>query len=223
MLGGRQLYVYGASTKMSGSEIVHTYSLKERGGFRFKERFNERIIGASLSGTVREVQRDTVQVEIDGDIPQPRYKWFSYSTVYSSPNGTGWYFMPEVGDRVRLRFPSEHEGEAFAVSSIHLPHESRSDPDTKHIATKHGKTVVFRPESLYISNGAGSSLELNDRKGIAITTCQDITIASGQDIQLRGGGKVVVQGDKGVSVIQNDSVIDIDENIGIYSSHVRIR
>jgi hypothetical protein len=220
---GRQLYVYSASSKMKGSELVHTYTLKEKGGFCFKERFNGEIAGTSLSGTVREVQNDAVQVEIDGDIAQPQYKWFPYSTVYSSPDGTGWYFMPEKGDRVRLRFPSKHEADAFVISSTHQHHMNRDDPDVKQIATKHGKAVIFRPDSIYITNGAGSSLELDDAKGIAITTGHDVTVTAGQDIQVHSGGKVVVQGDKGVSIAQNDSVIDIGDDIGFYAGHVRIR
>jgi hypothetical protein len=223
MLNGSLLYVYDASSRLKGSDIVHRYTLREKASFATEETFNRRITGASLGGTVREVGRDAVRVEIDGDIPQTLHKWFPYSTVYSSPDGAGWYFMPEVGDRVRLRFPNKHESEAFVVSSVHQPHRNRSDPDVKHITTKHGKTVTFEPDSIYISNGVGESLELHDSKGISITTGKDIVFTAGGDIRVRGRGKVVVQGDGGVSVTQNGSVIDIGESIELHSDHVRLR
>lgn len=30
----------------------------------------------------------------------------NYATVYSSPEGGSWYCMPEVGDRVIIKFPN---------------------------------------------------------------------------------------------------------------------
>jgi len=162
-------------------------------------------------------------VEIAGDAVQSAYKWFPYSTIYSSPDGTGWYFMPEIGDIIRLHFPTEHEGDAFVISSVHSQHGNRSDPNVKHITTKYGKTVVFRPDSIFISNGAGSSIELNDNSGIRISTNSELNLTANNDIHIHGGGKIIVQGDQGVTVVQNDSVVNIDESIDLDAGHVRIR
>jgi len=223
MFKDRQLYVYSISSRLDGAVILHTYTLKEKEGFCFKEFFNEKIIGASLYGTVRAIENDVVQVNIDNDVRQSKYKWFLYSTVYSSPDGTGWYFMPEEGDTIRLHFPTEHENDSYVISSVHQQHANRSDPDIKHITTKYGKTVVFRPDSIYISNGAGSSIELNDKNGIRVNTSKEINISAAKNINVHGSSKVIVQGDKGVTVLQNGSQIHIDENIDLASGHVRIR
>lgn len=56
-------------------------------------------------GRVHKIQRDAIQVKLDSDIEQKDYRWFSYATIYSSADDTGWYFMPEEGDRIRLVFP----------------------------------------------------------------------------------------------------------------------
>jgi len=220
---GRDLYVYAISSKLTGGRLVHTYTLKGKSGFVFKETFNDKIIGASLSGKVIEIKSDVVRVSVDGDVAQSEYKWFSYSTVYSSPDGTGWYFMPEISDSIRVHFPTEHESDAFVISSAHQQSEMRSDPDVKSIATKHGKCVVFRPDSILISNGAGSNIELSDDNGISINTDKEINICADSGINVQSKSKVVMQGDAGVAVTQNDSVINISDAIDIVSGHVRIR
>jgi hypothetical protein len=98
---------------------VHFYTLKEKGSFYTKQTFNEDLIGASLRGTVREIREDSVRVDIAGDTGQSDFKWFPYATPFSQPDGYGWYFMPEIGDEIRLRFPSEKEDDAIDISSEH--------------------------------------------------------------------------------------------------------
>ena len=44
--------------------------------------------------------------------------FIEHETVYSSPDGTGWYSMPEVGDTVRLYVPDK-EGRCLVTSSVH--------------------------------------------------------------------------------------------------------
>ncbi|WP_431087462.1 hypothetical protein [Paenibacillus sp. 8b26] len=81
--------------------------------------------------------------------------WFPYSTVYSSPDGSGWYVTPEAGDQIRLYFPDEREQHAFAASSVDLASSDpvkRSDPAVKSISTKYGKQVVFKPGAVEIIN-----------------------------------------------------------------------
>ena len=61
-----------------------------------------------------------INLEIDGNQDEGTARWFPYSTVYSSPDGTGWYCMPEVGDAIRLYFPDNEEKNAYAISSVNL-------------------------------------------------------------------------------------------------------
>ena len=220
---GRPLYVYSVSSELRGAELYHTYVLKEESGFCSKEAFNQKLVGASLEGVVKAIDCDKVKIVIAGYWDQFKKKWFTYSTVYSSPDGTGWYFMPEEGDAVRLYFPSEHEDEAYVVSSTHVTHGSRSDPDTKFIRTVHGKEIIFKPKSIRITNGAGSSITLDDKDGIDIETSKQLRLTASDNITITGQGKVIVRGNKGVDVVQNDSEINIAENIDLTSGHTRMR
>ena len=105
------LYVYSVESNYHGEEMVHTYSLRTEKSYKMQRLYEFRMIGASMEGKVIAVKRDKVQVRIDDDenSTQNISKWFLYSTVYSSPDGTGWYCMPEIGDTVRVFIPSVEE------------------------------------------------------------------------------------------------------------------
>ena len=50
-------------------------------------------------------------MSIDDDENNSDDKAFlNYATVYSSPEGGSWYCMPEVGDRVIVKFPDDIVG-----------------------------------------------------------------------------------------------------------------
>lgn len=218
---GRKLMVYSVTTQFEQEELFHTYLLKEREGFCCKEYYNENLIGASLEGTIADIERDEVTVSLSDDRGGQRL--YPYATPYSTPDGTGWYFMPEPGDAVRLQFPNEHEEDAYAISAVHVTHGRRNDPDTKFISTKYGKKVLFRPGSISITNGHGSSVVLSDAEGIKLETSKSIRMSADGNVMISGQGKVIVRGNDGVDVVQNDSFIHIADDIDLSSGHTRIR
>ena len=222
-LEGQSLYVCNIQSKLVGSELVHWYTLREKAGFCSKPFYNDLIIGASITGIVSSVEEDLVRVELDGDISQSSYKWFTYSTVYSQPEGTGWYFMPEAGDSIRLHFPTANENEAYVISSTHVTHGDRSDPDTKFIRTKHDKEIRFTPDSILITNNNGSKIEIKDKKGITIETDQGVYISADRDVEVASSGKVMIQGKKGVEIKQLGSLINIEDTIDIVGQYVRVQ
>lgn len=72
---------------------------------------NEKFIGAALFAKVCQVENELVKVSIDDDENDSGDKAFlNYATVYSSPEGGSWYCMPEVGDRVIVKFPDDIVG-----------------------------------------------------------------------------------------------------------------
>lgn len=189
-------YICSIETGMEGGELYHTYYLAMEAGLRVPQKFNLEMIGLSLAARVTGVQKDSVQVAIEKDENQSASgkRWFPYSTVYSSPDGTGWYCMPEIGDAVRLYIPCEHEEQACAASSVHLPvtaGSSRSNPNHKSIMNKQGKEVLFTPDSLLITNNAGMSLELSDREGIKIISDKAIQIKSDEAIDIVSAASTV--------------------------------
>lgn len=190
------LYIHGVETQYNGAELVHKYILKSENGFKIKQDYNEKLIGTSLAANIIDVQKDTVKVsaKIDGSQDVETAIWFPYSTVYSSPDGTGWYCMPEKGDEVRMYFPTEKEKNCYIISAVNLESSdsnARSNPDNKSIKSKYGKEVLLKPDSILITNNKGMSISIEDEKGISIISDKEISIKSDKKIDIISAEKDV--------------------------------
>ena len=185
---GNELYVFEIRSEMKGNELVHQYALKTRNGFNTQKIYNAKITGTSLAGRIIEVKQDIVKVHVSVDEKQDNgtAKWFSYSTAYSSPDGTGWYCMPEINDSVRLYFPNEKETEGYVISATHLEagEQDRSNPDHKSLKSKYGKEVLFTPNSMILTNNAGMYIEILDNEGINIVSNKRINIISDEAVAI---------------------------------------
>ena len=215
--------VYRRKISLEGSELIAAYELRTREGFQTREQHNMHLIGASLAGSVEKVEKDQVQVSLAYDVEGGGKRWFAYSTPYSSPDGTGWYFMPEPGDEIRLHFPTQEEDAAYVVSSTHITHGNRSDPEVKFIRTQRGQEITFAPDSIHITDGNGSSIRMDKKQGITLKTSKGIKIDAADDISIKGKSGVVVEGGKSVQIRQNDSLVQVQETIDITAAHVRVQ
>lgn len=134
MFGGQKLVIWKIETRMKGSMLYHIYDMRPMPGLPEPAWHNPYISGVTLFGRVRDVSGEKVQIEISGDENKENAGacWFTYATVYSSADGTGWYCMPEIGDQVRLHFPTEKETEAYVASAYHEEKaEFRKNPEVK--------------------------------------------------------------------------------------------
>ena len=59
-----------------------------------------------------------VIMDFDSNTRTAGQYWFPYSTVAGSSDGSGWYCMPEAGERIRIYFPEGDEGKAYAISAL---------------------------------------------------------------------------------------------------------
>lgn len=227
-LNGVPLRVYSIKTKMEDSELCHTYYLTGEDGFETEEVFNENLIGLSLDAQVTAVERDTVQVSIgcDENHAGAGFRPFPYSTVYSTPDGTGWYCMPEVGDAVRLCFPCEKDSDAYVASSVHLQSsagDERVNPDFKSIMNKQKKEVLFTPGSLILTNNAGMSIELSDAEGIKIISDKAIVIRSQEAVDISSATSTLsINAPKRIIFQQGDTQISLEEKLHFGGAQVRI-
>lgn len=115
--------VVGIESHMEGHQLWNTYLVKRQAGVRVPKGYNERIVGASMDGRITAIQEAQVKVKLSADGVEGEGRWFPFSTVYSSPDGSGWYCMPQVGDEIRLYFPTVKEKHAYVISAVHLPVE----------------------------------------------------------------------------------------------------
>lgn len=223
---GTTFYIFQVDSKLEGAELYHSYVLKRQSGFECEEYENDKIAGVSLEGYIADVKEDKVQIELEQDVLSSTKKWFPYATIYSSPDGTGWYCMPENGDRVRVYFPDSSEKNAYVMSSVHvgnMNNGARSNPDEKSIKSKYGKEILFKPDSLLITNNNGMSIELNDNEGISIISDKKIEMTAQEGFQIASINDSVKMIAKDQLLLkQNESYISIEDDIIIDGGQVKM-
>ncbi|MCL2865844.1 MAG: contractile injection system protein, VgrG/Pvc8 family [Lachnospiraceae bacterium] len=203
---------------LEGGELVHDYTLSSlKSAYGFRQSF-EQVQGVSMLAKVTNVARDRVQVMIYEDENKGRSapRWFEYATVYSTPDGTGWYNMPEIGDEVRVIFPEAEDAGAYVASNVHLETTGgRVNPDHKSWKNRHGKEILLTPTGMHFTNNQGDSIDIIDNQGIFMKSNGNITLDSEADILLNSQSGVTVYGDRSVTVQQGAAQINIQNAINI--------
>lgn len=219
---GREYVICSVKSQLQGEELVNTYELAGMRSIETPEKVNNGISGVSLDGVVHQVSQDHLQIRFPQDVDQPAI-WFPYATVYSSPDGTGWYCMPEEGDSVRVYFPDSDERKAVAINSIHLTCGLRENPEIKYIRSSHKKEIRFEPSAIRITNNQGISVILDDKKGITLESDTDIMAMAGGNIDIHSGKALNLIGDKGIIIQQGDNKIQVKDGIRQTAKVIRQR
>ncbi len=216
-IGERNWRVYEMNMTMDKGEVIFQYSLEPETYKRTSSQpNNDNVRGVSIFGKVNDVKDGVVRVSLQCDLDQDFGEgfWYDYATVYSAPDGTGWYCMPEPGEQIRLYFPDIVEAHAYVISGVHREEDiSRADPDKKSFKTKHGKEIRFEPDEIVLTNNEGLSIRLNDQKGIFINSNSGISMQSDAFIDIRSGSKVSIQAREGVSLQQNRNMLLVKNGI----------
>lgn len=232
---GMQLWVKSAYSVLEHAVLVHYYELCVKEGLNQKKTYNEILSGTSVKGVVRAVNRDCVKIQVQEKeneqtsdvITNNDASWFSYSTVYASKGGSGWYCMPEIGDKVRLIFSDFDEKNAYASSSIseYQPHSQEkdrmSDYKNRYIRNPQGMEVDWSPEQIQISAN-GACVATLDQKGVLTLSAKskiilqsegDIVIESGDQIKVNASHSIQMMcGGKGEINISKEGVIELKGN-----------
>lgn len=233
-------YAYEVHSFLEKGELLHRYSLRTQGAFGCSRKQNERIIGASLDATVIDIKQDKVKVIIKAEGKQEKQtaEWFPFSTVYSSPDGTGWFCMPEIGDQMRLYFPNEIEKNAYVISAVHeeisektaqvyqAQHRQppRSNPDNKSIMNKYQKEVELTPTSITLTNHKGMMIRLDDEEGIQIISDKDIKIESTKDLSLSSKEEnLSIEGKQAIELIQGSTKMIFQDEVIIEGAKLKLQ
>lgn len=206
----RQFYVKKSTYLMDEGKLENVYELRSKGGLRSKRLYNMNVIGISISGSILEVSRDKVKVQLEiSNTNKNTAYWFPYATVAASPDGGGWYCMPEVGEKIRLNCPTKDESKAFVVNAIGS-HEAKaeaksdrmSNPDIKSLKTDAGQEVKFTPSGIVIEcSGGQASMNLNKDGTIDVAGQKNINIACAQKLSLRAENEITISAQKSVDIL----------------------
>lgn len=192
---GKTLYVRGADIKLKGSVLLCTLHATEKAGVSVQRFCHPYISGLTLRGTVVKAVKDRVCVKLDIDLGQSgSYYPFPYATGFSNEGHTGWYVMPEEGDKVQIIFPTEEEYTAYAVQSVRQEDTDRTeDPRVKYLRSADGKEIKLdRKEILITANDGVTLIRMNEDSGIDIFTDKEVNVIS--------DGDITVQSDKNISM-----------------------
>ncbi len=222
----KELMVFAMEMNLKGSELVNTYYLIEEAGIREKQEYNRHLAGNSITGKIAGVVRDKVMIDIDTDEDNGfGRRQFPYATVYSSPDGTGWYCMPETGDKVRLYFPTENEADAYVESSVHLQENvgTRDNPQEKSFMNRQKKEILFTPDSLILRNNNGISIELSDEQGIRILSDKAIVLKAENTIQINSSsGEIEMNAAKSIQMKQGGAQFKIADKIAMTGGKINL-
>lgn len=216
---GKDFIIGEIRSWLEGQELYHEYRLVTKTGGLLDPIYNNRISGISLNAEITGVEKTEVQIRLLDDENRQNCgkKWFDYATVYSTPDGTGWYCMPEIGDQVRMVIPDNVEEHAYVASSIHLDAAGgRGNPSEKFWKNRQNKEILFTPVSIVLKNNQGLQVELSDDEGIKIASDKDIIVESQKDIQIisRSAG-INMNAANMLSMQQGAAQIRIDNAISI--------
>lgn len=224
---GQPFVVCSCRYSFDSQEMMCQYELQMAGGLARETVYPMQLIGVALNGKITQVSKDKVQVALKVDAPYGNtaaYE-FPYSTISASPDGSGWYCMPEIGDEVRVYFPSKHEEEAIALSSVSNysapkggQRDRMQDPNSRYLRTKAGQELALAPDYMKLScaDGISSAAILNDGtvqiyagKELSVTARNSLTVHAEDELTVHSRGNIVIQSMKGGRIKVNQQNIEL--------------
>lgn len=214
----KSLYVSTVHTQMKNSVVSHVYHLCPLEGL-YQSPIDNPIAGISIEGEVISVSKNNVKIHLEIDKKQSVGKatWFPYSSVYTAEGNTGWYVMPELGDVVKVYFPSNKEEEGYVLSSIRKDLKNGDsnkleNPQIKYFRTASGKELMFSPEEIVITGKDGEIyIRLNEVDGIEIFSKKPINFISEEDIIMDSQKKIIIKAEQEINMSCRDSSITMRE------------
>ena len=205
---GEQYYIKHAVYEMVNGIVMGTYRLCKKDGMKYRKQYNYSIVGISLSGSVVNIIRDKVQIQLDLDNKANSGYDFPYSTISASPDGSGWYCMPEKGDKVRVQFPNEKAMDCYAVSSVsgYTPQagdttDKMSDPNIKYLRTAAGMELILTPEGVLVNAGDGQAMCVLDNEGnVSINAAKSISVSAEENVSITAVQKLVLYAGKSLEI-----------------------
>lgn len=221
-----KLYVKDIKIAFENEDIHFYYTLVPLKGLYLPTIKPIVLKGVSLFGKVIGVKEHVVQVHFNIDKEQPTKTayWFPFATVSASKNNVGWYFMPEIGDGVRVYFEDGEEENGVATEAVPIEPKS-NDPNIRYISTVHGKEIKVAPNGVYITSKDDELyIKLDDDKGISICSDTNINIVAKEAINILSDTKIemAAQDIHLVSGENGETTLDINDDVVLDANHVKV-
>lgn len=218
-----ELKVISRKSSFEHNEIIHEYLLAKKGSLKGFPYDNENLSGAAVFAEITGVENELVSVAFDDDEnDNSGHSLLSYATIYSSPDGGGWYCMPEIGDRVMVKFPDNKDNNAYVQNAVHVgAGGGRDNPKVKFFRNKEGKEIRLSPESITITNNKGTSIELIDNEGIYIKSRGVLSVDAELEVDIESkSSSISVVSKDSIQFNQNGTQVELSDNATTRGSKV---
>lgn len=230
-LAEKALVVQSAHHVLGDGILYNTYQMKREKGLKGLESYNGQIVGASITGRVVDVARDKVMVELEIDEAGRAAYWFPYSTMSASPDGSGWYCMPEKGDQVRVYFPTNQESDAYAVSSVssHQPQpgdakDPMGNPNIKYLKSKADQVIQFQEDGILLNSGSGQATVFLGKSGeLTVFGNTSLNVTAKETLNLISNGQLLIGATDSICVKKGEGTgitMDSDGNIKLSGTKI---
>ncbi|MFS8215190.1 contractile injection system protein, VgrG/Pvc8 family [Paenibacillus sp. 203] len=211
---GKELVVVRAVTRLEDGLLLTRYDLQAEQDIRYARYENDKVTGITLTGSVLKVQQDFVQLQLDIDPKQDPAKacWFPVVTRYVAEEHSGWYDMPEIGERVELYLPTSREHEAYVTDSLRQQRHATGQPDVKVWRHAQGSGVDMSEQELTLSTSGAFSITLHEGSGITVSSPGNVQIQgghvkldAGQELSLEAGSALYLKGGASSMVLDGET------------------
>ncbi len=223
---GKELYIGKIDRFIRQGLFVSRYFLYFPEGLQISKYYNPSLGGVSINGEATAVSRDRLQVQLETDVlaEYKKKNFFPFSTVAASPDGSGWYCMPQKGDRIRVFFPTSDEKDGYVIANIQgesapEPDSPIGNPDLKDITTPDGKAVRFIEGGIQLAVGEEKGfITLTNDGNAQITTLEDIEISAVESVSfvtdgalsVTAGTQIQFTNDAGGNITVTDKAVEIN-------------
>lgn len=206
---GKKLYISEIECHMGQAGFHGRYCGKTKEALNCLTTYLYHMPGAALEGKVIAVEGETVKVHLAVDKEQSKEKayWFPFSTLQSASDGSGWYYMPEIGDAVMVCIPGFEEHGAFAVSAVSTyqgadgEKDRMADTNIKYMRNPSGKQVKLTPDSIKGDGGGKASMfEMDTEGNIVLESKNLIQISATETIEITAEKKIEMNAQKNIDI-----------------------
>lgn len=180
----RRYQVYEKTVTYRNGELLICCRLGAEGTFYQKKRYNEKLAGVRLDGTIRKTQEEDVCIQLDID----EKECASYPWSWTPETNNISYCMPEPGMKAVLYLGTQEEKDGRVVLAGRRIRDDRSrDKYEKCFQTKnHTMAGIYPGHIIQGTDHLQKMLCMSDRMGIEIFGDTDMSLEAEGRIQIEG-------------------------------------
>jgi hypothetical protein len=227
---GVNLVIAQAGGSFQHGVLKYEYFLTRKDALRQNKVTNQQLSGVSLYGKVIDRRQDQVRIhlEIDKDQNKEEAYWFKVATSYTTEGNSGWYCLPELGDRVRLYLSNCQEESVSVLGALRVngaTNPKTADPDVKYFGNTHGKELRMDARELRFTAKESQTgkmfIKLDVEEGVEIQSDQMIQVESNNDI-VWDAKTIAIDAKQGVFMTCKQSSLIVDGKVDIQAELVRV-